>query len=141
MAGGWLTPKPKVTVIGTFHRATGQLARLLSELEATGCRILAPLSLNFDEPDAPFVRLESEQRLSVAETEKFHLRAIAESDFLWLHAPEGYIGLSAAFELGFSVAQGKPVYCKQPPADETLRQFVKPMPSVFESLVEARSSQ
>jgi hypothetical protein len=36
--------------------------------------------------------------------------AIRNSQFVWLHAPEGYIGTSGALEIGYAHAHGVPVY-------------------------------
>lgn len=124
---------PRVVICGSYHRNPAGLRRLFRELEATGCRILSPLSLDFDASKA-VVRADSEADFTVEELEKYHLRAIREADFIMLHAPEGYVGLSAAFELGYAAASGKPVFCKQPPTDDMLASQVRQVGSVFESL-------
>lgn len=129
-----MQPRPKVTICGSFKRAPEQLADLFLELEVTGCRVLSPLSLNFVNINDDFVKLSSEAALTVAEIEKFHLRAIAESDFIWLHAPGGYVGLSGAFELGFAHALQKPIFTHEIPADNTLKTFTNLAPSVFNVL-------
>lgn len=129
-----MQPRPKVTICGSFKRAPQQLAELFLELETTGCRVLSPLSLNFTNQKEPFVKLSSEVDFSILEIEKFHLRAIAESDFIWLHCPDGYIGLSGAFELGYALALHKPIYSNATPTDITLAQLVTKVNSVFSAL-------
>jgi NTP pyrophosphatase (non-canonical NTP hydrolase) len=47
------------------------------------------------------------------------------AQFVWLFAPQGYVGLSAALEVGFAHAAGIPVYSKEAPSDAILRSFVR----------------
>lgn len=42
------------------------------------------------------------------------LAAIKKSDFLYLFNPGQYIGVSAAFEVGYGLAEGKPVFAAEP---------------------------
>ena len=72
----WLAPKPKVTVIGSFHRELQNLKNLLIELESTNCRVLSPIDIEFENSQADFVKLKSEKDLSVLEIEKFVLRSV-----------------------------------------------------------------
>jgi nucleoside 2-deoxyribosyltransferase len=62
------------------------------------------------------------------------LRALRESDIIWLHAPDGYVGVSAAYELGFAAAIGKPVFSFNTPTDEMLATQVYRVQSVFSAL-------
>jgi hypothetical protein len=59
-----------------------------------------------------------------------HLQAISMSDFLWLVAPDGYVGTSAAMEIGFAVASHVPIFATTAPADVTLREFVTVVPNI-----------
>lgn len=124
--------KPKVVLCGSYHRKPADLYRMFRELETTGCRILSPISLNFDV--AEFVRTTNENELSDSEIEKFHLRAIRDADFIMLHAPEGYVGLSASYEIGFASALGKQVFAHEKPTDTMLATRVCTVNSVFEAL-------
>lgn len=126
--------RPKVVICGSYHRDPDGLRRLFRELEATGVRVLSPLSVEFVDNRTNIVRLGSERDFSIFELEKFHLRAIRESDMVWLHLPGGYLGLSGAYEIGFATAIGKPVFCKQLPGDEMLASQVNKVDSVFDSL-------
>lgn len=126
--------RPKAVICGSYRRDPAGLRRLFRELEATGCRILSPLSTDFEAVRSGVARLASEQAFSADELEKYHLRAITEADLIWLHAPGGYVGLSGAYELGYAAAIGKKIFCKELPADEMLAGQVAQAPSVFESL-------
>jgi nucleoside 2-deoxyribosyltransferase len=125
---------PSVVVCGTFHRDWAGLCRLFRELEATGCRVLSPISIDFVNQSIPVVRTEHEQDFTIHELEKFHLRAMRTADFILFHAPEGHIGLSGAYEIGYANALGKPVFSKHLPSDEMLATQVRAVGSVFEIL-------
>ena len=45
------------------------------------------------------------------------LNCIRAADLVWLHAPDGYVGLSGALEIGFANAAGVPVYAEEMPSD------------------------
>lgn len=129
-----MKPHPKVVICGSFRKDIAGLKKLFLELETNGCRVLAPLNLNFDDPGSEYLKLESELQLSVTELEKYYLRAISECDLIWLHAPDGYVGVSGAFELGFAYKSHKAVFSKSAPTDPMLQSFVTVQSSVFEAL-------
>ena len=70
--------------------------------------------MQFD--NAAFVRDTAEQGISSRAIEDWHLSAIRQANFVMLHAPDGYIGLSAATQ------------------DIALRRLVNVVPSVYDVL-------
>ncbi len=126
--------QPKVVICGSFRKDPVGIARLFRELETNGCRILSPLTLDFTNTSSEFVTAQNDASYSIKELERFHLRTIKEADFVMMHAPEGYIGTSASFELGYATALGIPVYSKNFPTDEMLQTQLKVASSVFEIL-------
>ncbi|MCU1336358.1 MAG: MazG domain protein [Bryobacterales bacterium] len=74
--------------------------------------------------------MKGEEVESPEHIELKHLDAIQKAAFVWLHAPDGYVGLSAALEVGFAHAQGVPVFCRTPLTDVTLKSFVRETNSV-----------
>lgn len=126
--------RPRVVLCGSFHRDPDRLRLLFRELETTGCRVLSPLSLDFSSLGEAYVKTGFELDVTAKELESLHLRAIHEADFIFLHAPDGYVGVSAAFEIGYAEALHKPVFCKENLADEMLDARVIKTRSVFEAL-------
>jgi nucleoside 2-deoxyribosyltransferase len=126
--------RPRVVLCGSFHRKPDDLRRLFRELEATGCRVLSPLTIDFADSAKAFVTTTSETDISASDIERFHLRAMRDADFVMLHAPDGHVGLSASYELGFASALGKPVFAVATPIDEMLATRVRTVSSVFEAL-------
>lgn len=113
---------------GSFRRDTDGLRRSLDLLRVE-FEVLSPASLDFVDPAADFVRLEHELGESESTVERRHLDAIGHADVVWLHAPEGYVGTSAAMELGHASAQGVAVYADTAPSDPVLASLVSVVPS------------
>lgn len=126
--------RPKAVLCGSYHREPAKLKRLFLELETTGCRVLAPVNLNFTELDSSIVKANSETRLTTNELESSFLQAIHEADFLLLHAPDGYVGTAGAYELGYAEALNVPRFSIERPADEMLASRVRVAHSVFDIL-------
>lgn len=127
-------PLPKAVICGSFRRDFAGLEKLFRELETNGCRVLSPLTLDFTNMRSGFATSDNDESFSTREIERFHLRAICDADFVVVHAPEGYIGTSASFEIGYATALGVPVFSKHSPADEMLKTQLQITDSVFEIL-------
>lgn len=129
----------RVVISGTFRRDRLGLERLYHELISTGCQVLSPRRIEFD--DEEFVRDVAEKRLSVKAIEDNHLVALEQSDMMWLHAPDGYVGISGAFEVGYALAKGIPVFSSQNVKDVALREYIQVVPSVFAAKTSLASSR
>ena len=123
---------PRAVLCGSYTRDRAGLFRVYDELVTTGCQVLSPRRMQFD--NAAFVRDTAEQGISSRAIEDWHLSAIRQANFVMLHAPDGYIGLSAAMEIGFAMAQGCPVFSRTAPQDIALRRLVNVVPSVYDVL-------
>jgi NTP pyrophosphatase (non-canonical NTP hydrolase) len=108
---------------GSYRRDRSGLQRAFDALSKY-FSVLSPTSLDFVDPGAEFVRLSDELEDSVHDVERRHLDAVSSADFVWLHAPSGYVGASAALEIGHANAVGVPVYSSEAPGDQTLAAFV-----------------
>jgi NTP pyrophosphatase (non-canonical NTP hydrolase) len=108
---------------GSFHREPARLRETHHELSVR-FRVLSPSDTAWVDPGAAFVRLPSEVREEVSSIEARHLRAIEEADFVWLFCPAGYVGTSAAMEVGFAHAVGVPVLSDELPSDDPVRSMV-----------------
>ncbi len=119
---------------GTYRKERAGLLSAYRELVTCGCQVLSPHRLEFDQQDVLFVRDAAEAEISEETIEKHHLLSIKQSDFLWLHAPSGYIGVSSAFEVGYAVAHKVPVFATEAIVDSGLSSFVNVVPSVFKAI-------
>jgi NTP pyrophosphatase (non-canonical NTP hydrolase) len=114
-----------VVLSGSFRRDPVGLREAHAELARLGCRVLSPVTVEFVHEAEGFAYSADQLDSTVHEIESAHLRAITESAFVWLHDPNGYIGVSAALEVGTAAAAGVPVFARQQPSDVTLQQFVR----------------
>jgi hypothetical protein len=94
-------------------------------LTDAGVHVLSPADPRVVDQFGDFLFVASDRVRAIKLVQSRHLAAIEASDFLWLVAPEGYVGQSAAMELGYAVAVGTPVFCSEVPVDLTLRQYVR----------------
>ena len=101
-----------------------------SGTHSTGCaRTLAHESRIVD-AHGEFLFVASDRVRSVRLVQDRHLQCIRSSDFLWLVAPDGYVGQSASCELGFAIAHEIPIFATRAPTDLTLRQYVRTVDSM-----------
>jgi hypothetical protein len=103
-------------------------------LRDAGADVLSPADPRVVDHFGDFVFVASDEVRHLRVVQSRHLAAIAASRFVWLVAPDGYIGQSAAMEIGFAAAHGVPVYSTQVPSDLTLRQWVNTVSGVREAL-------
>lgn len=113
-----------VVICGSFRRDPRILRSEYDDLRMAGCRVLSPLDLNFADEQDGFVYLDHEVGQQPTQIERGHVEAIRAADFVWLHAPGGYLGPSGAFEIGAAHAAGVPVYAKAEVRDVGLRDFI-----------------
>jgi dCTP diphosphatase len=135
--------RARVVICGTFRREQQQLRSDYAAFVELGCEVLSPRDVGFvDEVDG-FVLASDERGRRPGDIEADHLGAMEMADFVWLHCPRGYVGRSAAMELGFAQALGLRVFGRTAPDDVALSSFVRPAPSPMEALesVEAASGE
>jgi len=113
-----------VVLCGSFRRDLVGLQQAYAELADLGCAILSPRSVEPESECDGFVTMRGESGATPTMLVSRHLRAITAAEFVWLHAPDGYVGLGTALELGFATACGVPVYSRQLPRDGSLHGIV-----------------
>lgn len=127
----------EIVISGTFRKDNEGLRHDFEEFQDLGCRILSPVSARVTKEVNGFVFMEGESMELPEKIELRHLQAIQEASFVWLHAPEGYVGLSAALEVGFAHAIGIPVYAKRTVSDSVLAKFVSKASSPRDAFTKA----
>jgi NTP pyrophosphatase (non-canonical NTP hydrolase) len=93
-------------------------------LIAAGCRVLSPSDIEWAAEQDGFVFAAEEIGSDPSEIEQRHLGAMRTAHFVWLHAPDGYIGRSAAMELGYAQALGLSVFTQTLPKDIVFAELV-----------------
>lgn len=102
------------TISGSFNKYLYDIAKIFKELarrvpNGTRFFLLSPKSFEI-EADDPFLRLRGDVGTTLAEIECNHLRAIANSDFLFVVNPKDYIGNATALEMGYAIASEIPIF-------------------------------
>lgn len=115
---------PLVTVSGSFRRAMQEVQEVVAGLVHAGALVLSPADPRIVDQFGDFVFVASDRVRHIRTVQSRHLAAIAASDFVWLVAPDGYVGVSAAMEIGYAAAAEVPVFSADVPTDLTLRQWV-----------------
>ncbi|HUW24727.1 MAG TPA: hypothetical protein VMW04_03825 [Patescibacteria group bacterium] len=82
----------------------------VSELEKHGIRALFP---NLESE----IRKEGVDLKFMKKLEREHFEAIDGSEALYVICPDGYVGTLVSAEIGYAVAQGKPVLFSEEPED------------------------
>lgn len=129
-----MKPIMRCVLSGTYHKDRDGLVSLYNELVAYGCQVISPHRLDFEAEETIFVRDIAERELSEESIERHHLIGIKQSDFLWVHAPNGYIGLSTALEIGFAIAHNIPIFSYSELSEPIFKSFVRVVPSVFRGI-------
>lgn len=122
------------TISGSFHRHMGAISEAVGAFHDAGVRVLSPADPRVVDEIGPFLFVASDRHRSVRLVQDRHLAAICESNFLWLVCPDGYVGQSAAMEIGFAVARGIPIFSFDFPHDLTLRQYVHRVDTVADAI-------
>jgi len=132
LSHGLGSPRPKearsstsVVICGSFRKDPEGLAALHERFLDLDCGILSPANVDIRREEDGFVYMRGEETQTPETLERRHLDAIEMADFVWLHAPDGYIGLSASLEIGYATALGTPVFCASPLQDRTLKAMVQ----------------
>jgi NTP pyrophosphatase (non-canonical NTP hydrolase) len=118
-----------VVLCGSFRRDPDGLRDIFGRL-AERYVVLSPSSVEFVDCDAEFVRLAAEQDECVDDIESRHLAAMREADAVWLFCPNGYVGTTAALEIGYAHSVGIPVLTDTRPQDEVVAGMVSVVSSV-----------
>ncbi len=114
-----------ITLSGSYRKFPEELARDIEHFRDCGVTVLSPHSATILNSLEGFVLLQNDPLTSLSSfsddklpeamrsIENSHLRAIQQSDALWLVLPQGYCGVSTAFEIGWALAHNVPIYYHQ----------------------------
>lgn len=110
--------KPKVTIIGSF-RFKKEIDEVITFLEENGVEVLEPKKGKvIGERVGSFKVIEGEPAETIEEAleiERRFIKAVVDSDAVYLVNPGGYSGTSSAWELGSAMAGRVPIYAMEVP--------------------------
>jgi hypothetical protein len=119
----------KCVIIGSFKKHYSDMVSLIESLHKQGIVVSSPQKSWIVDEAQDFVMLASDtQNKDIPPTihyiESRVLKCIDESSFVYLYNPEGYVGVSTAFELGYAVSKNIPVYSYMNPSDPMVMEFI-----------------
>ena len=105
----------KCVIIGSFRKFYNNILELIQLFEIHGITILSPAKSKIVNPDDEFIILESNiinsDTPGIKHIEDDVLNAIKGCDFLYVFDPQGYVGNSTNFEIGFAKSEKKENLC------------------------------
>src|SRR5207302_985673 len=122
------------TVSGSFHRHMSRIYETVGSLTDAGVKVLSPADPRVVDHHGEFLFVASDLVRSIRLVQDRHIACISVSDFLWLVAPDGYVGTSAAVEIGAAIAAGVEVFCDSEVRDVTLQQYVRRVGNIAECI-------
>ena len=122
-----------VVVSGSFHRHMERITAAVHEFAALSVRVLSPADPRVVANKGEFLFVASDPVRSIRLVQDRHMDCIRAAGFVWLVCPDGYVGLSAAMELGAAREAGVPIFSTRAPNDLTLREYVRVVPTVAEA--------
>src|SRR5215208_2762060 len=130
-----------VVLCGSYRKDVAGLRRSFEQLKYRGFNVLSPTNVDVEKETNGFVYMHGEGSHTAERLELKHLDAIERARLVWLHAPEGYVGPTAALELGFARASGIPVFGASAPVDDAFRSFVTVVNSPEDVFVQVTSQR
>ena len=114
----------KCTISGSFKKFYEEMCQAYDVFEQNGIMVLSPKKSIIINPGEEFALLATDStKLTIKQLEDGHLEAIANSDFLYVVNPNGYIGNSVKFEMGYAHGHSKPIYSLDQIEDVTLHRY------------------
>ena len=107
----------RVTVCGSFRRHLAAVGEAMKEFADHHVEVLSPRGIEAVGEERGFIFLAEDLSDDIGQIEERHLECIARSDYVWLVAPDGYIGTTTSMEIGFAIGYGVPVLCTRAPSD------------------------
>lgn len=105
-------------VSGSFDKYKPEIDRAIEELEDHGIQVIQPkkgwlYKPSVIEKSTSFRPLPNEVGMSPEQVENMFLRAVMDSDFLYVVSVGGYVGRMASFEIGFALGLDLPVFSNE----------------------------
>lgn len=105
-------------ISGSFEKFKPEIDKAIDDFTELGVNVIAPEKGWLYRPperraDTPFRPLKSEISMTIKEIEEAFLRGIDKSDFVYIVNPDGYIGSTVAFEIGYATRGRLPLFARE----------------------------
>lgn len=113
-----------VTISGSLRKFLDNIREYIRDFEKNSITVLSPKISKIQTDNNGFIYFKNDKKKPIDLIEKTHLLNISYSDFLFVVNPNGYIGTSTLFEIGYALALNKKIFSSDLPNDIMLRKFV-----------------
>lgn len=105
-------------IIGSFRKHYETVVDAIGSFEAAGIRVVSPKKSRIIDPNTSFVRFETDPKQSEDAVIQLHaLYHILTADFVFVIAPDGYVGRTTCYEIGRVHERQIPLYFSHTPSD------------------------
>lgn len=126
-----MNTKIKIVISGSFRKYLNDIGIAIANFEKANIKVLAPLTKEALNSKDNFVFLATDDPKKSADIlEKEFMANIEKADFLYLANVGGYVGKSAATEMGFALVNGIPIVVA-----EKIRDFSDEIPETAQELL------
>lgn len=129
----------QVAIIGSFQKYYNEILSIIKLFKQVGLYVLSPKESFISGKIEDFVVFDSDQKnYTPSEIQMITLEKILKADAVYVYNPNGYVGRTTCYEIGFCFSKKKPVYFYNYPNDLPIpivenKQVLRP--EVFASMV------
>jgi hypothetical protein len=107
-----------ITIIGSFRKYYNEICLLIDDFEKAGIRVLSPMKSYIVKELNGFVLLQSDNKsIKPYQIQQRVFENAKNSDLIYVWNPDGYIGVSTAYEIGRIAEMNKTIYFKEKAKD------------------------
>ena len=108
----------QVAIIGSFRKYYDQILEIIKEFKKNGLYVSSPKESFINNKIGEFVIFNADdQTQTPAEIQMVTLERILNADAVYVYNPNGYIGKTTCYEIGFCFSRYKPIYFYEKPDD------------------------
>lgn len=106
------------SIIGSFRQYYERVVDVIDLFETIGIHVLSPKRSSVVDPNEWFVRLQTDKpEFDPAQIQLIALHRILRSVFVYVVAPDGYVGKTTCYEIGRIHERNVPLYFSERPLD------------------------
>ena len=107
-----------VAIIGSFRQHYPKVKEAWVAFSEVGLTITSPKGTPIRQHGIPFVRFESDpEDWTDGKVQTVALHRIFRAQFIYVVAPEGYVGRTTCYEIGRAIQAQRPIYFSEHPRD------------------------
>lgn len=108
----------QVAIIGSFQKYYSEVLTIIKIFKQAGLYVSSPKESFISGRIEDFVIFESDKKdYSPAEIQMITLEKILNADAVYVYNPNGYVGKTTCYEIGFCLSRNKPIYFYDYPDD------------------------